>query len=76
VRERLLDLAHLGPREVPDLEGEAVERGGEDRQRGQELRVAIALEDLRRARRSLETECLARDALDVGCRGRIGPDRA
>jgi hypothetical protein len=32
--ERLLHLADLGAREVPDLEGEGVERGGDDRERG------------------------------------------
>ena len=74
-RERLLDLTHLGPREVPDLEREAVERGGEDREGGQELGVAVALEDLRRAGRWLEAQRLARDALDIRRRGRVGPDR-
>ena len=64
--ERLLHLADLGAREVPDLEGEGVERGGDDRERREELGVAVALEDLRRGRRGLEPEPLARDPLELG----------
>ena len=64
--ERLLDLAHLGAREVPDLERELVERGREHGERGEQLRVAVALEDLRRRRRRLEPEPLAGDPLDLG----------
>ena len=46
--ERLLHLADLGAREVPDLEGEGVERRRDDGERREELRMAVALEDLRR----------------------------
>ena len=38
--------------------------------------MAVALKDLRRARRRLEPESLARNALDVGIDGRVLPDRA
>jgi hypothetical protein len=41
-----------------------------------QLGVAVALEDLRRARRRLEPEALAGDALDLGRRRRVRPDRA
>ena len=63
--ERLLDLAHLRAREMPDLGREAIERRRDERERGEQLGVAVALEDLRRARRRLEPETLARDPLDL-----------
>ena len=74
--ERLLDLADLGAREVADLERERVERRREDGERGEQLGVTVALEDLRRDRRRLESEALARDPLElrVGCR--VGADGA
>jgi hypothetical protein len=74
--EGLLDLADLGACEVADLECEAVERRGEDGERGEQLRVPIALQDLGRARRRVETEALARKPLDLGGRRRIRPDRS
>ncbi len=55
----------LGAREVPDLERERVERGGDDGERREQLGVTVALEDLRRARRRLEAEPLARDPLEL-----------
>ena len=64
--ERLLHLGDLGAREVPDLERELVERRRDDRERGEELGVTVALEDLRRGRRRLEPEPLAGDALELG----------
>ena len=45
--ERLLDLADLGPGEVPDLGGDRVERGGADRERRHVLGVPVALDHLR-----------------------------
>src|SRR5581483_6545630 len=54
--ERLLHLGHLGARQVADLEGEGVERGGDDGERAQELGMPVALQDLRRGRRRLEAE--------------------
>ena len=64
-RERLLDLPHLGAGEVADLGREPVERRGDEGERRQKLRVTVALEDLRRARRRVEPEPLAGDALDL-----------
>ena len=64
--ERLLYLADLGAGEVPDLEREGVERGRDDRERREELGVAVALEDLRRGGRGLEAEPLAREPLELG----------
>src|SRR5690349_21595446 len=68
--ERLLHFGHLGTSEMTDLEREAVERRRDDGERAQELRVPVALDDLRRGRRRLEPEPLASDALElrVGCR--------
>jgi len=63
--ERLLHLAHLGAREMPDLESEGVERGGDDRQRRQELGVPVALDDLGRRWRRLEAEPLAGEPLEL-----------
>ena len=74
--ERLLHLAHLGAGEMPDLGREPVERRGEQRQRREQLGVAVALQDLRRARRGLEAEPLAGDPLDLGLGGRVGADGA
>ena len=69
--ERLLDLAHLGAREVADLGREAVERRGDDRERREHLRVPVALQDLRRRRRRLEPEPLARDPLHLRVGGGV-----
>ena len=74
--ERLLHLADLGAREVPDLERERVERGGDDRERRQQLGVAVALEDLRRGRRGLEPEPLAGEPLELGIGRGVGADGA
>ena len=48
--ERLLDLAHLGAREVPDLRREAVERRRDERERREQLGVPVARDHLRRDR--------------------------
>jgi len=74
--ERLLHLGHLGAREVAHLERELVERRCGDRERSEQLRVAVALEDLRRGGGGLEPEPLARDALEVGIGRRVGADGA
>ena len=71
--ERLLDLAHLGAGEVADLEREPLERRGEKRERIEHLGVSVALEDLRRARGRLQPQPLARDSLDFGVGGGVGP---
>ena len=46
--ERLLDLAHLGALEVADLGREALEPGAGERDRLDELGVAVARDDLGR----------------------------
>ena len=74
--ERLLHLGDLRAREVPDLERELVERRRDDRERGQQLGVPVALEDLRRRRRRLEAEPLARAALELGIGRCVRSDRA
>ena len=76
LRERLLDLPHLGAREVPDLQGEAIERRREDRERREQLGVPVALQDLGRGRGRLQPEGFAREPLDLRRRGRVRPDRA
>ena len=75
--ERLLDLAHLRPREVADLEREAFERRRPaSASAAQQLRVPVALEDLRRGRRRLEPEPLAGDPLDLRVGRRVRADGA
>ena len=74
--ERLLHLGDLGSRQVPDLGREALERGSGDGQRRQELRVPVALDDLRRRRLGLETQALAGDPLDLGIDRGVIADRA
>ena len=74
--ERLLHLADLGACEVPDLEGEGIEGGRDDRERREKLRMAVALEDLRRGWRGLEADPLAREPLELGIRRGVGADRA
>ena len=74
--ERLLHLGDLGAREMADLERELVERRRGDGERGQQLGVAVALEDLRRGRRRLEPEPLARDPLELRVGRRIRADGA
>ena len=87
LRERLLDLAHLGSREMADLGREPLERRRGQRERGEQLGVAVARDHLRRERIRLEPEPLAGDPLDLGveagvasrpCRraGRRGSTRA
>ena len=55
-RERLLDLADLGLLQAANLERELLERRRQDRQRGHQLGVAIALDDLRRDGRGRQPE--------------------
>ena len=74
--ERLLRLADLRAREVPDLEGEGVERRGDDGERSEELGVPVALDDLRRRRGRLEPEPLAGEPLQLGIRRGVRADRA
>jgi hypothetical protein len=74
--ERLLYLGHLGAREMAHLECELVERRRGDRERGEQLRVPVALEDLRRGGSRLQAESLAGDALEIGIGRRVCADGA
>ena len=66
--ERLLDFADLGLLQPANLERELLERRGRDGERRQQLRVPVALDDLRRHRRRLEPEAAADVRLDRGGR--------
>ena len=74
--ERLLDLAHFRAGEVSDLEAEGVERRGDDGEHGEELRVPVALDDLRGVGRGLEAQTLAREPLELRARGGVRADGA
>ena len=74
--ERLLHLGDLGPREVADLDGEALQRRCADRERGEQLRVTVALDDLGRRRLGLEAEPLAGNSLDLRVDRRVVADSA
>ena len=54
--ERLLDLAHLGALQVADLGREALQAGAGQRDRGQQLGVAVARDDLRGDRLGVQPE--------------------
>ena len=60
--KRLLDLANLGLLKAADLQRELLERRTGNRQRRQQLGMAVALDHLRRDRRRLQAE----RAADVG----------
>ena len=74
--EGLADLADLGPLEVADLGGEALERGGDHGEGGEEVCVSVALDDLGRDRLDAESELAADALLDVRRDGRVGADGA
>ena len=74
--ERLLHLGHLGARQVTDLDRETLERGGRQGERGQQVGVTVALDDLRRGRLGLEAEAFAGHALDLGVDRRVVADGA
>ena len=74
--ERLLDLPHLGPGEVADLDGEPLERRADQSDRRKQLGMPVPLQDLRRARRRLEPQALAGDVLDLRVDRRVLADRA
>src|SRR5437016_3203968 len=52
----LLGLAHFGALQMTNLQGDFLQRGRDDRQRGKKFRVAVALDDLRSDRRRLEAK--------------------
>ena len=72
--ERLFDLTDLGASEVADLDGELVERRRAHGERREQLRVSVALDDLRRRRRRLQPKAFARDPLDLGVDRRVLAD--
>ena len=74
--ERLLELEDLAPLEMPDLDGELLERRGDEGQRGDDFGVAVALQDLGRDRGGLEAELRRASHLDPGVEVDVGPDRA
>ena len=74
--ERLLDLADLGPLEVPDLGREALEAGAGDRDRREQLGVAVAGDDLRRRVLDAEPEPLHDRRLDRRRQRGVGADGA
>ena len=73
--EGLLHLSHLRAGQMADLGREALERRGAEGERGQELRVAVAGDDLRRGGLGDEPEPLAGDSFDLRVASRVGPDR-
>ena len=74
--ERLLDLAHLGALEVADLGREALEAGAGERDRLQQLGVAVARDDLGRDVLGAQVEALEHARLVGRVVGGVGPDRA
>ena len=74
--ERLLDLADLGVLEVPDLGREALERAAEDRDRSQQRRVPVALDDLGADRIGVQSEVGEDLRLDVRAEVAVRPHRA
>ncbi len=74
--ERLLRLAHLGALQMADLYRKLLERRGDAREHAEEMRVTIALNDLRRDRSRLQVHAPADVALDRGRYVRERPDRA
>ena len=76
VRERLLDLADLCPRQVANLGREALERRGGERERREKLGMAVAGDHLGRERIGLQPEPFAGDALDLRVEARVRADGA
>src|SRR4029453_4019720 len=64
--EGLLRLEDLGSLQAPYLERDLLERGGGHGEHRRELGVAVALDDLRRDGRGLETKLAAPLGFDVG----------
>ena len=73
--ERLLDLAHLGARQVADLRRESLERRGCERQRREQFGVTVAGDHLCRERVRLQSQSFAGETFDVGVDLRVRPDR-
>ena len=74
--ERLLRLAHLGALQVADLGREALEAGAGERDRLQQLGVAVARDDLRGDVLAREPQPREHARLELGAGRRVGADRA
>src|SRR5215217_1290562 len=74
--EGLLDLAHLRALEVTDLLREALEPGAGQRDRLQQLGVAVARDDLGRDGLGREAEAPEHPRLEIGAERRVRADRA
>ena len=74
--ERLLDFTHFGALQVTDFLRDAFQRCGDDRQRGEILRVAVAFNHLRSDRRGREAEAMADFLFDFRTQMRASAHRA
>ena len=74
--ERLFDFADFGALQMADFLRDAFERRGDDGERGEILRVAVAFDHLRSDRRGGEAEALADFLFDLRTKMRAGADRA
>ena len=74
--ERLLDLAYLRALQVPDLGREPLERRPGERNRREQLGMAVARHDLCRDGLAREPEPSHHGAFDGRVERRVGPDGA
>ena len=74
--ERLLDLAHLGALQVADLGREPLEAGAGERDRAEQLGVAVAGDDLRGDVLAAEAQPREDARLETGVGGGVGADGA
>src|SRR6185312_2722156 len=75
-REILRGFSYLGALQVTDLERDLLETRRQSRERRHELRMPVALDNLRRDRRGLEAKARANLLLHVGTDMRESPDGA
>jgi hypothetical protein len=74
--ERLGQFSDLRALGAPDLQGNLLDGGAEDGQRGEDLGVAVALHDLGRGGSRFQTQLLAGNCFDLGIYVRVGADGA
>ena len=74
--EGLLGLAHLGALQVAKLGRQPLEAGAGERDRAEQLRVAVARDDLCGDVLAREPQAREHAQLEVGTRGRVGADGA
>ena len=65
MRERFLDLPHLGARQMPDLGREPFERRREEGEAGEQFGMPVAGDDLGGEWVGLEPEAFTRDPFDL-----------